>query len=290
MKLLIIGCNGMLGQDMALSASEAGHEIVGLDFPDIDITKQECVRKHVKDISPDAIINCAAFTAVDACETEKETAFAVNAVGAGTLAMCAEVSGAKFVHISTDYVFDGKITRPYTEDDPTGPASVYGQSKLEGENLVRKNCSRAYILRIAWLYGKNGNNFVKTIRSVAQKNSTANKPLRVVNDQWGTPTWTVDVCRQVMRLLSSDHYGLFHATNEGKCTWFDFAGKIVATAGILCPVEPCTTSDFPRPALRPAYSVLENRNLKRLGINVMQEWEEAFEEFSSELELPGASN
>ena len=279
MKLLIIGCKGMLGQDMVITAKKAGHDVSCIDYPEIDITKPESVRNVVEAEKPDTIINCAAYTAVDLCETNKETAFAVNGAGPGNIARCAEAIRAKCVHISTDYVFDGKATQPYVEDDPTGPMTVYGQSKLEGEKQVLANCSRAYILRIAWLYGKNGNNFVKAIRSLAEKNARAGKPSKVVNDQWGTPTWTVEVCGQTLKLLETGHYGLYHSTNEGMCTWFDFAKKIIASANIPCEVQPCTTKEFPRPAPRPAYSVLENRNLKKLGLNVMKGWETAFEEF-----------
>jgi dTDP-4-dehydrorhamnose reductase len=279
MKLLIIGCNGMLGNDMVAEARKAGHVVFCIDHPEIDITIPDSVKSHAETLRPEAIVNCAAYTAVDQCETNRETAFAVNGAGAGNIARAASGIGAKLVHISTDYVFDGKAIKPYVEDDPTNPASVYGQSKLEGEKLVMKNCGQAYILRIAWLYGKNGNNFVKTIRSIGRKNAVEKKPLKVVNDQWGTPTWTKEVCRQILKLLETGHYGLYHATNEGRCTWFDFAKKIIASAGIPCEVLPCATKEFPRPAPRPAFSVLENRNLKRLGLNVMQDWEKAFEEF-----------
>jgi dTDP-4-dehydrorhamnose reductase len=276
MKILIIGCHGMLGQDMVATAKEAGHEVHCVDHPAIDITKPESVRRHVEATGPEAVINCAAYTAVDLCETNRETAFAVNADGAGSIAREADRIGAKLVHISTDYVFDGKGSRPYVEDDPTGPVTVYGQSKLEGEKLVFANSREAFVFRIAWLYGKNGNNFVKTIRAIGQKNGVDKKPLKVVDDQWGTPTWTVEVCRQVLKLITTGHFGMYHATNEGQCTWFDFAKKIIDSAHIPCEVVPCTTKEFPRPAPRPAYSVLENRNLKRLGLNVMQDWEKAF--------------
>lgn len=279
MKILIIGCNGMLGQDMVVTAKEAGHKVFCIDHPEIDITKPESVHHHVETVRPEAIVNCAAYTAVDLCETNRDIAFAVNGAGAGNIARAASGIGAKLVHISTDYVFDGKGPRPYVEDDPTGPASVYGQSKLEGEMQVVKNCTQSYILRIAWLYGKNGNNFVKTIRSIGLKNAAEKKPLKVVNDQWGTPTWTVEVCRQVLKIIDTSHYGISHATNEGMCTWCDFAKTIIESANIPCEVVPCSTKEFPRPAPRPAYSVLENRNLKRLGLNVMQDWKEAFEEF-----------
>jgi dTDP-4-dehydrorhamnose reductase len=279
MKLLIVGHNGMLGSDMMVAARNCGHEVAGADFPDIDITNIDTTRRAVQAAQPDAIVNCAAYTAVDACETNRETAFAVNAQGAGLLAQCAQEIGAVFVHYSTDYVFDGSKTAPYVESDPTSPASVYGKSKLEGELLVQKQCSKAFIFRIAWLYGIGGNNFVKTIRNIARKSATTNTPLKVVNDQFGTPTWTVAVCRQTLRMLATGHFGLYHATSEGKCSWFDFASAIVRAADIRCAVLPCTTAEFPRPAPRPMNSVLENERLKKLGMNVMPQWEEAFGEF-----------
>jgi dTDP-4-dehydrorhamnose reductase len=286
MKLFVIGNDGMLGQDMVRIAREAGHEVFGATFPAIDITKPESVREQMETERPDAVINCAAYTAVDACETERETAFAVNATGAGIVAGCAEAIDIPVVHFSTDYVFDGKGTKPYVETDPTGPASVYGQSKLRGETLVQEKNTRAFILRIAWLYGTNGKNFVKTMRALGKKSVETGKPVRVVNDQFGSPTYTVDVCRQTLRLLSTSRYGLYHSTNRGVCTWFDFAKEIMAAAGIPCIVEPSTTVEFsrayPQSAPRPAWSVLENRNLNAIGMNGMRPWKQAFEAFSAE--------
>ena len=279
MKILIVGHNGMLGSDMMAAARKGGHSVVGVDFPDIDITKIDSIRRRVETARPEAIVNCAAYTAVDACETNRDAAFAVNALGAGLLAQCAQEAESVFVHISTDYVFDGRKTSPYVESDPTNPATVYGKSKLEGELLVQKNCTRAFIFRIAWLYGAGGNNFVKTIRNIARKNAAANVPLKVVNDQFGTPTYTVDVCRQTLHMLATGHFGLYHSTSEGKCSWFDFASAIVRAAQIPVTLVPCTTAEFPRPAPRPMNSVLENERLKNLDMNVMPQWEEAFAEF-----------
>lgn len=280
MKILIVGHNGMLGQDMVHAAREAGHHVTGIDFPDIDITKSESIQKHVAAVRPQAIINCAAYTAVDACETNRDLAFAVNAEGAGFLARCANENHVAFVHFSTDYVFDGRKKTPYVESDPVNPQSVYGKSKLEGEVQVQKNCSRSYIFRIAWLYGKNGSNFVKTIRNLAQKNASTGAPLRVVNDQFGTPTCTIDVCRQTFGMIETGgNFGLYHSTSEGECSWYDFAVEIVRASGSKVQVLPCTTAEFPRPAPRPMYSVLENSKLKKLGLNMMPEWKDGFKKF-----------
>ncbi|MBN2188928.1 MAG: dTDP-4-dehydrorhamnose reductase [Chitinispirillaceae bacterium] len=279
MKLLVVGHNGMLGQEMVRAARRAGHEVSGADFPDIDITRQESIQSCFAAERPRAVVNCAAYTAVDACETDRERAFAVNARGAGLVAAAAEGCGAAFVHFSTDYVFDGRKSSPYVESDPVNPASVYGRSKLEGELLARKNCGRSFILRIAWLYGIDGGNFVRTIRTLAEKNAAAGRPLRVVNDQTGSPTYTADVCRQTLRMLETRYFGLYHCTSEGQCSWYDFALEIVGASGIPVNVEPCTTAEYPRPAPRPAYSVLENSALKKLGLNFMPHWKEAFAAF-----------
>ncbi len=283
MKILIVGHNGMLGNDMLTAAARAGHEACGIDFPDIDLTRPESVRAGVLDRRPDAVVNCAAFTAVDACETEAGKAFAVNALGAGNLARAADEARSVLVHYSTDYVFDGRATVPYVESDPTGPRSVYGRSKLEGERLVTEGSARSFIIRIAWLYGTTGNNFVKTIRKLAQKNGAAGSPVRVVNDQVGSPTCTLDVCAQTLCLLESGRFGLYHGTSEGQCSWYDFARAIARAAGYGTIVEPCTTAEFalvaPHSAPRPSWSVLENAALKRLGLNRMPHWEEAFSAF-----------
>ena len=280
MKLLVVGNKGMLGSDLVIAAREAGHEVSGIDFPEIDITRIESIHPVLKPGRFDAVINCAAYTAVDACEKEVERAFAVNAAGAGNLALAAEESGSIFVHYSTDYVFDGNGTRPYVETDPTNPATAYGKSKLKGERLVLARIERAFVFRIAWLYGLYGTNFVRTIRSFAEKNLVTGTPLMVVRDQHGSPTWTVDVCRQTLRMLETTSYGLYHATSEGACSWYDFTIEILKAADIDVQVVPCSTAEFtakfPRPAPRPLYSILENAGLKKLGLNLMPDWKKAF--------------
>jgi dTDP-4-dehydrorhamnose reductase len=286
MKLFIIGCNGQLGRDMMLAAAAHHFAVEGMDFPAIDITDERSVRDAVLRVSPDAIINCAAHTAVDACETETERAFAINAAGVANIARAAKQADAKLVHISTDYVFDGTKKGPYVETDAPNPRSVYGKSKLAGELELIKTYDRHFIVRIAWLFGTRGNNFLKTIRSLAEKRASSGAstgvPLKVVNDQIGTPTYTMHVCKQILSLINTDHFGLFHSTNEGWCSWYDFAKAIVKVYGLPVEVMPCTTSEFPRPAPRPANSVLENERLKKLGLNIMPEWEKGLEEYLEE--------
>ncbi|MBN1575281.1 MAG: dTDP-4-dehydrorhamnose reductase [Chitinispirillaceae bacterium] len=279
-RMLIIGSTGQLGTDMCREARSAGYQVTGVDFPQIDIAERRSVARHVVESKAAYIINCAAYTAVDDCETNRERAFALNADGPGSIAAAAASIGARMVHISTDYVFDGRKTGPYLETDFPNPQSVYGQSKYAGEQQVAAACENHQIFRIAWLYGLHGKNFVFTIRAAAEKKAASGGPLTVVNDQFGTPTSTREVCRQVLKALPADLTGIFHATCEGSCTWFDFAKEIIlAAARIPVEVLPCTTDEFPRPAPRPKNSMLENQRLKRAGIAVMTGWKRAFREF-----------
>jgi dTDP-4-dehydrorhamnose reductase len=279
MRMIIIGCNGQLGADFMAQAVAAGHDVCGMDYPQIDITDPGSAQRAIESVRPEMIVNCAGYTAVDACETDEQRAFAVNAAGVGNIAQTAQACGAAVAHISTDYVFDGTKSGPYVESDPPNPQSAYGRTKLAGEEACMRICQRHFIFRIAWLYGINGANFVKTIRRAAAEKAAGGGELKVVSDQRGTPTWTVEVCRQMLRVIGTRHFGLFHCTAEGECTWYDFARHIVERAGISAPVVPCTTREFPRPAPRPANSVLENARLKALGLHSMKEWRAAFGEF-----------
>jgi len=282
-KLLIIGSNGQLGSDFVkIAEAQRRHAVVPVDYPRIDIRDKASVESIVNDAAPDAIINCAAFTAVDDCETKRDAAFALNADACGNLALAAKARSSLLIHISTDYVFDGAASSPYTEDCPANPQTVYGKSKLRGEEIISELYGdNSMIFRIAWLYGVGGGNFVKTIRRVASACRQENKPLKVVNDQFGTPTWTVSVCRQILSVIDGGERGIFHATCEGACTWFDFAKEIVSASGIGAEVSPCTTEEYPSKTPRPRYSVLENARLKALNANIMPEWREAFREFLS---------
>jgi dTDP-4-dehydrorhamnose reductase len=283
MKILVIGHLGQLGKDMLRAASSAEHAVSGVDFPDIDITVPASVQNSIAAHAPDVIVNCAAFTAVDQCETKSAKAFAANAEGVANIGLAATEHGATVVHLSTDYVFDGTKKSPYVETDSPNPLSVYGKSKLAGEQRLMETCSRSFILRIAWLYGTRGNNFLKTIRGIALKRAETHEQVNVVNDQVGTPTYTVHVCRQILSLIETDLYGLYHSTNEGLCSWFDFARAIVRAYRIPVVVAPCTTAEFlrlvPQSAPRPANSVLENERLKKAGLNIMPPWEQGLEEY-----------
>jgi dTDP-4-dehydrorhamnose reductase len=265
--------------DMTHACRKAGMEVHAVASSDADITNEKIIYSLVSGFKPHIIINCAAYTAVDNAEKEPDKAFLVNAHGAANIAMAAEKFGAALVHFSTDFVFDGNSRVPYVECDTPCPISVYGKSKLEGERLVTGLCMKHYILRIAWVYGQNGSNFVKAIRSAAINKKARGEKLCVVDDQIGTPTWTMDVCRQVMALIQTNAFGLYHSTSEGFCSRFDFAKAITDAAKIEIDIEPCPTSRFPAPAQRPAYSVLENRALKNLNLNLMPQWHDGFREF-----------
>ncbi len=282
MKVLVIGAGGQLGSEMVEVSRVFGHETLAIDFPEIDIGNIESPRECLNSVRPDLVVNCAAYTAVDDCESNEGIAYALNGEGPANLARAAKGSGATIVHIGTDYVFDGNKGIAYLEDDTPNPLSVYGKSKLAGEENLRNLWERHYIFRIAWLYGHQGNNFVKTIRKIAVNKASEGGVVKVVADQWGTPTYARDVCRQIFNTVDHAQYGLYHCTSEGICSWFDFAKRIIDSAGISVDVQPCTTDEFPRPAPRPPFAVLENANLKKLGINGMPLWTDAFDEFLSE--------
>jgi dTDP-4-dehydrorhamnose reductase len=240
----------------------------------MDITDTHQVQKIVSFEKPEVIINTAAYTKVDACETDEKTAFRVNAIGARNLAVAAFSIGAKILQVSTDYVFDGTGKIPLREYDPINPLSVYGKSKALGEQLVMTTNPRHFILRTAWLYG-DGSNFVRTILKLAAEQDE----LRVVNDQVGTPTSTVDLAKCILALIQTEHYGIYHGTCEGECSWYEFAKRILALKGIDKRVIPISTKELKQAAKRPAYSVLENFMLDLVGLNFFRTWEEALEEY-----------
>lgn len=279
MKILVTGCRGQLGQELYRQIEvrkQAREEIYVLatDIDTLDITDAIQVENMVKREKPDVIINTAAYTKVDACETDEQTAFRVNALGARNLAVAAYNIGAKILQVSTDYVFDGTGNTPLREYDPVNPQSVYGKSKALGEQLVMTTNPRHFILRTAWLYGE-GSNFVRTILKLAVERDE----LEVVNDQVGTPTSTVDLARCILDLIQTEHYGIYHGTCQGECTWYQFAKKILALKGIKIIVKPVSTEELNLPAKRPAYSVLENFMLDMVGLDRFRRWEEALAEY-----------
>lgn len=278
-KLLITGCNGQLGRALnELYEGNSEYELVNTDVADLDITDVTKVLELTKEVKPYAIINCAAHTAVDLCETDGDNAYRINAVGPRNLSIAAERYGAKMVQVSTDYVFDGKGTRPYTEFDKTGPQGMYGATKLAGENFVKEFSRNHFIIRTAWLYG-DGKNFVKTMLRLSESYDK----VRVVRDQVGSPTSAKELAKMIAYLVPTDNYGLFHGTCEGVCSWADFAKEIFCLAGKKTEVEEITTEEFGAAAPRPAYSVLDNYMLKLTTNYSFAPWEEAIAEYMKTL-------
>lgn len=287
MKILITGAKGQLGSQIIniikngkselgdISSAYKDAEVIGIDIEELDITNISDTTKYINEIKPDIIINPAAYTNVDACEANQDAAFKVNAIGARNLAIAAEQIGAKLIHISTDYIFNGIGTVPFREYDLPEPVSVYGKTKYAGEEFVKKFCSKYFIVRTAWLYGYNGKNFVKTIIKAARENGH----LDVVDDQRGNPTNAEDLAHHILKIALSEEYGVYHCTGEGECSWYDFAVKIVEFSKIRCTVSPIDSSKSNRAAKRPAYSSLDNMMLRCTVGDEMRNWEDALKAF-----------
>ena len=276
MRVLITGANGQLGLELQKQLGEQldKYRVFPTNRSSLDITSLNQVKAELLLVKPDVVINCAAHTAVDLCEDDIENAYRINAIGAKHLAIACEEVGAKLVQISTDYVFDGENSVARREDDITHPQSIYGSSKLLGEQYVREFCKKHFIVRTAWLYGE-GNNFVRTMLKLAENHTELN----VVGDQFGSPTSTKDLAKAIIDLMQTEYYGTFHGTCEGECSWYDFACKIFELKGIDIKVNKVTSEEFVRPAKRPKFSVLDNFMLKLYGLNSFRHWEEALEDY-----------
>lgn len=287
MRILITGRNGQLGTEV-YNCFERGYtelgipeilkgnnEVIGVDVDELDITDLKAVNKMFDAESYDAVINCAAYTNVNMCETEKLSAFKVNSIGPRNLAICCEKIGAKLIHVSTDYVFPGNGIKPYVECDMCAPQSVYGSTKYLGEKYVQQFCSRYFIVRTAWLYGYYGNNFVKTMMRIGKEKGVA----KVVDDQRGNPTNAADLAHHLLKLLNTEEYGIYHGTGNGECSWYEFTKKIMEFAAINAEILPCTTEEYPTPAKRPAYSSLDNMMFKASVGDEFREWEDALKNF-----------
>lgn len=272
-KVVITGAKGQLGQEL-VKVLDNEHEVTRIYKDDLDITAAGKVKDFISSIKPDLVIHCAAMTNVDGCEGDPDMAYKVNAFGTQNIAMACQKVDAEMVYVSTDFVFAGDKDEPYIEFDETGPLSVYGKSKLAGENYVRNLLSKYFIVRTAWLYGE-GHNFVRTMLRLAEEKEY----LEVVDDQVGTPTCAKDLAIAISKLVWTDLYGTYHASNNGSCSWYEFARKIFELKGIDIEVKPITSDKLGSPARRPAYSVMRNFALESQGIYVMRDWEEALEEY-----------
>ncbi|MDD4018958.1 MAG: dTDP-4-dehydrorhamnose reductase [Kiritimatiellae bacterium] len=276
MKVFLTGGKGMLGRTLQRHFRQ--HDLFIADLPEIDITDGRCVEQAVAAFRPDAVIHCAAMTHVDACETEADRAYRINALGSAYVARAAERCRARLIAVSTDYVFDGSLERPYHEFDSPAPRTVYGASKLAGEEAVRRHCPDHTIVRIAWLYGEEGPSFLHTMLKLGAQ---AGAPLKVVDDQFGNPTSTDAVAGLLERLLDTPIPGVVHGSCEGETSWFGFARALFEKSRLSREIIPCATSEFPRPAPRPANSRLEKRVLRLAGLPPMPHWQEALEKFIS---------
>ena len=276
-KILVTGCNGQLGKAIQKEYESEAVELILTDVADLDITDNAQVLQFVREHKPQVIMNCAAHTAVDLCEEQWDLAYRINAIGPRNLAIAATQTGAKLMHISTDYVFSGDGDHPYTEFDPVGPNSAYGKTKLEGERFVQQFAKNYFIIRTAWLYG-DGKNFVKTMLKLAGTRDNVS----VVKDQFGSPTSAAELAKMMHHLEPTENYGLFHGTCEGSCSWADFADEIFRLAGLPTKVKHITTEEYGSATRRPAYSVLDNYMLRLTTDFRMADWQDAIREYMEE--------
>ena len=284
MKVLVTGANGQLGTDLCQILHS--FETIPLTHKDIEITNMSSVKGVLGKYKADIIINTAAYVRVDDCETEPDKAFSVNALGARNVAVVAQELGASLVHISTDYIFGGEAqlrSIPYTEFDTPAPLSIYGKSKLAGENFVQHLCSRHFLIRSSALFGiagasGKGGNFIETMLKLAG----GRDELRVVNDQVFSPTYTKDLAKKIAQLITTEYYGVFHITNKGACSWYEFATEILKLAGLNAPITPVSSEQYPQKARRPRFSVLDNYHLRLLGLDDMRSWQEALKDYMIE--------
>jgi dTDP-4-dehydrorhamnose reductase len=281
MNVAVLGANGQLGRDVAAAFSAQGHTVTSLTHEQVEVATQDSVRAALEGIRPNLVVNTAAFHNVEKCEADPALAFAVNGMGARNVAQVSDALGATLIHISTDYVFDGLKGTPYTEDDRANPLNVYGNTKLSGENFVQTTNPRHFVVRVSAIYGENpcrakgGLNFVELMLKLSHE-----KPeLRVVDDEFVTPTPTAQIAGQLVELSRSSHYGLYHATAEGSCSWYEFAAAIFELTGTKVRLERARPGEFPAKVPRPRYSVLENAALKSKALNIFTHWRDGLENY-----------
>ncbi|MCM1193817.1 MAG: dTDP-4-dehydrorhamnose reductase [Butyrivibrio sp.] len=275
MKVFVTGVKGQLGYDVMQELAKRGIQAVGADIEEMDITDGACVERVIRAAAPDAVIHCAAYTAVDAAEENEGLCRRVNAEGPRNIAAVCRELDIKMIYISTDYVFSGQGERPWEPEDEREPQSVYGQTKYEGELAVQELLDKYFIVRIAWVFGINGKNFVKTMLKLAESHDT----IRVVNDQFGSPTYTYDLARLLVDMVLTEKYGIYHATNEGECSWYDFACAIFREAGIAVKVVPVTTEEYGAKAKRPANSRMNRDKLTENGFERLPSWQDALSRY-----------
>lgn len=283
MKVLVTGFNGQLGYDVVKELNFRKIDCKGVDLQDFDITDRKATLEYIKEYSPDIIVHCAAYTAVDRAEDDEENCRKVNVFGSENLAIAAKEADAKILYVSTDYVYGGEGDEPFEVTDPTAPKSVYGKTKFEGENAVRKHTDKHFIVRTSWVFGINGNNFVKTMLRLGAERDELN----VVADQIGSPTYTPDLARLICDLIMTEEYGTYHGTNENFCSWAEFAQMIMILGSRKAKINPIESSQYPARAQRPLNSRLSKACLDRVGIKRLPTWQNALERYIEELKLKG---
>lgn len=275
MKVLVTGVKGQLGYDVVKDLEKRGHQPIGVDRDEMDLMDNEAIRTFIMNLRPEAIIHCAAYTAVDKAEEEVETCYQINAEAVKVISECAKELDVKLIYISTDYVFDGTKEGEYVETDLPNPINVYGASKLKGEQYVQTLLEKYYIVRISWVFGVNGNNFIKTMRRLGSERDELN----IINDQVGSPTYTADLAPLLVDMMETDKYGIYHATNEETCSWYEFANEIFKQSGIEVKTNPITTDQYPTAAKRPMNSRMSKAKLKANGFNLLPNWQAALSNY-----------
>lgn len=281
MKVLVTGVKGQLGYDVMNELTKRGHIAIGTDIEEMDITNADSVDAVIKENAPDAVIHCAAYTAVDAAEDNAKLCRRINAEGTQNIANVCKELDIKMTYISTDYVFDGQGERPWEPDDERTPLNVYGQTKYEGELAVQNTVDKYFIVRIAWVFGVNGKNFIKTMLNLGKTRGS----LTVVNDQFGSPTYTFDLARLLVDMVETDKYGIYHATNEGICTWYEFACEIFKQAGMDVKVSPVSSAEYPAKAKRPSNSRMSKEKLTENGFEKLPTWQDALSRYLKEIQF-----
>jgi dTDP-4-dehydrorhamnose reductase len=280
MKILVTGANGMLGTDLCALFRANNIEVIEWDLPGNDITDVKRTTSQIKRLSPDQIVHLAAYTDVDGCEVAKAKAYSVNVQGTWAVVIGAKEKNIPVLHISTDYVFDGEKEKPYLEDDVTYPINYYGLTKVQSEEIVKSKLKKFFIVRTSWLFGKSGKNFIKTILNTAKEKET----IEVVKDQKGSPTYTKDLAQAILKVVQSDFFGIYHITNSGVCSWFEFAQEIIKQAGLNNKVNAITSDQSKRAAKRPKFSALNNHNYIKIFGTFLRPWREALAQYLKESE------
>ncbi|MCI8962157.1 MAG: dTDP-4-dehydrorhamnose reductase [Eubacterium sp.] len=276
MKVLVTGINGQLGHDVMGELKKRGHEAVGVDIEEMDITDAECVKRVMTQTAPEAVIHCSAYTAVDRAEEEVELCRLVNAEGTKNVAEVCAGLDCKLLYLSTDYIFSGEGERPWEPGDEPDPLNIYGLTKFEGEQEIKSRMDKYFIVRISWVFGVNGNNFIKTMLRLGRENGA----VRVVDDQIGSPTYTYDLAVLLVDMIETEKYGEYHASNEGTCSWYEFAKEIFAAAGMNeVEVTPVSSEEFPAKAKRPKNSRMSKEKLVKNGFNKLPSWQDAVKRY-----------